>query len=789
MSNALRSCISRFAAAHVGRPIGAALVATSMLAPLSSTWAFAAVAARAADETDSVDRKAVADRVAPSFVIVEILLKQDRGESPNGHGTNAMFEQYIADERPVELPGFLVDATTVVVNDPEIPNRFVKSVRVRQIVGGGSAAVDASPTAWFTEDGGMLLKLAKAIEGTKPLEFLAKGAKPEGAVVSVRAVDAQGVWSLTVGSPEDRFALEFQTKDRVPVQATQPNSISVDAKGRVVAFAISSRRSDSSSSVNDPRQWPTIGADQMASMLVETGKRADSSVLRASLHFRSPRKTQGGAMREMFESDGQVATELETLAVHLADGQLLVLADLVNTTTARLESIEIFDAAGTAHQASFVASLRDWGAFLAKPSTAAAAGSSSLGGGVALSSDDMAGWRNRLMMASSIRIVGRARVSDPMHVRPGGFEVGWRGIRFPTGIVEPSSAYLFTQRGELAAFPIAKREQPGERSRWSRSYGMLTPAAVIAEALRSLDSARDPTNIPLSEEEESRTGWLGVLMQPLDPELARANGAAELTRDGEFGGLVTFVYPDSPAAKNGIEPGMILLSITTPRRQKPIEITLEEMDIGWPGVFPWERLDELPEEYYDQVPAPWPPIEDSLNRTLTELGIGSGYELEFVNNGKTEKKSLTVDLSPPHFNNAPKHEAKEMGLTVRDLTLEIRQYLNLTAEDAGVIVSKLEPGQRASVAGVRPFEIIESVDDVPVKSADEFAKAIAGKTDLRFTVKRAQKERVVKVSLTGSAEPAGKTSPIDFGTPGGTTEGNAGGHGGEAPTSGSEAAR
>ncbi|MBL9118741.1 MAG: hypothetical protein JNL80_02360 [Phycisphaerae bacterium] len=731
---------------RIARPLSvfaafATLSFTGLSAATSPQSIAPAVLVAAAEEASTIDRKAIAELVAPSFVIVEMTLKQDRGESPNGRNGGTMFEQYIGDERPLELPGFLLDASTVVARDPEVPSRFVKSIRVRQ----GAAAVDATPKAWFTEDGGFLLSLAAPLPAAKPLQFLGETAKPEGPVASVRAQDAQGIWALTVGSPEDRFALEFQQQGSVPVQATQSDSVTVDDKGRVVAFALSSRRSESSSAVNDPRRWPSIDNKAMESMLKETAKRADSSILRTTLHFRSPRKTQGS--RQMFESGPEVATELETMSILLADGSLLVLADLVNTTTARLETIDVVDASGTTHQASFVATLRDWGAFLAKPKGDAA---TSLSGGTALSTADIAAYRNRLMMASSVRVVGRARVSDPMHVRPGGFDVGWRSIRFPTGIVEPMSAYLFDQDGALAAFPIAKREQPGERSRWARSFGALTPASVIAEVLRSIGDATDPTNIPLSEEEESRTGWLGVLMQPLDPELARANGVAELTRDGEFGGLVTFVYPDSPAAKSGIEPGMILLSITTPRRQQPIEITLEEMDLGWPGVFPWERLDELPEEYYDQIPAPWPPIEDSLNRTLTELGIGSGYELELANNGTSAKKAFTVDLSPSHFNNAPKFEAQEMGLTVRDVTLEVRQYLNLTAEDPGVIVSKLEPGQRASVAGVRPFEIIESVDDVPVRTAEEFGKAIAGKKDLRFTVKRAQKERVVKVSLTSA---------------------------------------
>lgn len=732
-------------------PLAALLLSLATAIPLAS----AVGAAPLADEA-APDREAVAKAIAPSFVIVELTLRQDRGESPNGRVGASMFEQYIGEERPLELPGFLVDEHTVVVRDPEVPARFIASTSVRQ----GSHAVEASTSAWFTEDGGMLLTLAKPLPGAKPLTFLPKGAKPSGPIANVRAQDAQGIWALTVGSPEDRFALEFHREAETPIHLMPNDSVSVDAAGHVVAFGCTSRRSDSSDASNDPRTWPALDTKAMAQRLQATGQRADGSILRTTLHFRSPRKTQGGG-RHMFEQEHEVATELETMSVLLSGGELLVLADLPNSATARLESIDVIDGTGSTHAAQFVATLRDWGALLAKPKDGSAG---SLGAGIALSTADLAPTTNHLLMSSSVRIVGRARVSDPTHVRIGGFDVGWRGIRMPSGIVDAQSAYLFAPDGALAAFPLSKREQPGERDRWSRPFAMLTPASVVATALAARESSIDPTNIPLSEEEEARTGWLGALMQPLDPELARANQVAELTRDGQFGGIVTFVYPDSPAAKAGIEPGMILLSITTPRRQQPIEIALEEMDLGWPGVFPWERLDELPEEYYDQIPAPWPPIEDSLNQTLTELGIGSGYQLELANNGTTERKSLVVEQSPPHFANAPKFEAKDMGMTVRDLTLEVRQYLNLAADAPGVIISKLEPGQRASVAGVRPFEIIESVDDVPVASAEAFGKAIAGKNDLRFTVKRAQKERVVKVSLT---------SPTGGGGGGGSSSGAA----------------
>ena len=210
---------------------------------------------------------------------------------------------------------------------------------------------------------------------------------------------------------------------------------------------------------------------------------------------------------------------------------------------------------------------------------------------------------------------------------------------------------------------------------------------------------------------------------------------------------MTFVYPNSPAANAGIEAGAILLTVRTPRRQSPIEIEVGRGDLGFRGVFPWDRLDSLPEEYYDQVPAPWPLIDDTLAKTLTELGIGSSYTLEYVQNGKTATAELSVSVSPPHYGNAPRFESKELGVTVRDATLEVRQYLAMDATAPGVVVATLEPGQRASIAGLRPIELITHVDDAPVTDAATFGTLIEGKKDLKLTVKRAGKERVVRVSV------------------------------------------
>ena len=63
----------------------------------------------------------------------------------------------------------------------------------------------------------------------------------------------------------------------------------------------------------------------------------------------------------------------------------------------------------------------------------------------------------------------------------------------------------------------------------------------------------------------------------------------------------------------------------------------------------------------------------------------------------------------------------------------------------GVIVSEVFAGRPASVAGLRPFEIVTAVDDQVINNVEDFKKAIAGKSEVRLSVRRLAANRVVTV--------------------------------------------
>jgi S1-C subfamily serine protease len=127
--------------------------------------------------------------------------------------------------------------------------------------------------------------------------------------------------------------------------------------------------------------------------------------------------------------------------------------------------------------------------------------------------------------------------------------------------------------------------------------------------------------------------------------------------------------------------------------------------------------------------------------------MGKKFELEFCRGGKAQRKTFTITEGPAHYDSAKRHKSEPLGLTVRNLTYEVRRYFHKTPEDPGVIVSKIEPGSKASVSGIKPYEIVTHVSEKPVANVGEFEKAIAGQEELRLAGKRMTKGRVVKIKM------------------------------------------
>src|SRR6185369_4686841 len=103
-----------------------------------------------------------------------------------------------------------------------------------------------------------------------------------------------------------------------------------------------------------------------------------------------------------------------------------------------------------------------------------------------------------------------------------------------------------------------------------------------------------------------------------------------------------------------------LLRLKVPGRPLPVEIRLLDDSLRAQG-FPWDRLDEVPAQYFDRIPTPWAPVENNFTRALTDLGFGTKYTLEYFADGAAHSKQLEVEPGPPHFDSAPRYQSEPLG--------------------------------------------------------------------------------------------------------------------------------
>jgi hypothetical protein len=466
--------------------------------------------------------------------------------------------------------------------------------------------------------------------------------------------------------------------------------------------------------------------------------RVDAGLLRVKLNFRSP-KAQDSATRYSSRYEDDQETERNVVGILIDRRKILILAHLKPKVTARLERITVYREQGEPVGAKFMHTLKDYGCFTATLEQ-------ELPGDLEASSEDIAGLHAKLLLLAEVSVKGEKLVPHLWHGRITHYNIRWRRNVYPLIPGSEKDTFLFDLEGRVVAVPVAHREKAAVEERWSSKSIVLTPAAYIHKALLDLPNNIDPDNVPLSEAEENRLAWLGVEMQALNKDLAQVNNVSDLTSNGETGALVSYVYPGSPAAKAGIEAGHILLRLHIEGQPKPLEVKLDGSAFAG-GAFPWDRLDEVPEQYYDQIPKPWPPAENTLIRKLTDIGFGKKYKAEFFRDGEVVTVDLEIIQSPPHYDSTPRYETKGLGITVRSLTYEVRRYFQKTPEDPGVIVSKIESGSKASVAGIKPFEIITRINDQPVMNVKDFEKLAAGQATLRLSVKRMTRGRLVSIKM------------------------------------------
>ena len=176
-------------------------------------------------------------------------------------------------------------------------------------------------------------------------------------------------------------------------------------------------------------------------------------------------------------------------------------------------------------------------------------------------------------------------------------------------------------------------------------------------------------------------GFLGVLPQDLEPEMAKAFGL-----ENGKGVLIPEVTPDSAADKAGLKHNDVIL--------------------------------ELDGEPVDSA--------DAFRSSIAMLKPGTKVSLRVWRDGKP--KRITVELSkrPSGEELARTTAAKTvevLGFSVQNLSDELAERYGYEGQ-SGVIVNKVEPGSQADRVNIVPGALIKEVDRRQVKNTREFNEAI-----------------------------------------------------------------
>ncbi|WP_456370945.1 DegQ family serine endoprotease [Thermodesulfatator atlanticus] len=176
-------------------------------------------------------------------------------------------------------------------------------------------------------------------------------------------------------------------------------------------------------------------------------------------------------------------------------------------------------------------------------------------------------------------------------------------------------------------------------------------------------------------------GWLGVVIQDLNEDLAKSFGL-----ERPEGALITEVAENSPAEKAGLKRGDIIVKYDG----KPVK-----------------NVAEL--------------------RTMVALTPpGTKVKIVVMRNGKPKELEVTIGTQPQGLSIITGQDEflKKLGLEVQPLTPDLAQQLGYGVNE-GVVITGVAPDSPAAMAGLRPGMLIEEVNHRRVHNLKEFAEAIA----------------------------------------------------------------
>ncbi len=205
----------------------------------------------------------------------------------------------------------------------------------------------------------------------------------------------------------------------------------------------------------------------------------------------------------------------------------------------------------------------------------------------------------------------------------------------------------------------------------SAGVGFAVPINVAKEILPQL---RDTGKVV--------RGWLGIQIQRLTEDLAKSYKIKEAK-----GAVISEVTPGSPAEKAGVRP--------------------DDVVVGVDGRGVEDNSD--------------------LSRYIASKAPGTSVRLKVVRSGVEKEIPVTLGTFPDteEKEDAAGSQKAQLGMSLRDLSPELAERLELPRGAKGVVVMSVEAGEAAEEAGLARGDVIVGVNGVAVDGVSSFETEIA----------------------------------------------------------------
>lgn len=286
------------------------------------------------------------------------------------------------------------------------------------------------------------------------------------------------------------------------------------------------------------------------------------------------------------------------------------------------------------------------------------------------------------------------------------------GVISATGRTLPSESYVPFIQTDVAINPgnsggplfNLDGEVIGINSQiYSRTGGFMGLSFAIP-----VDVAKDIVE-QLKRSGHAKWGWLGVLIQDVNKELAESFGMKK-----PMGAVVLRVLDDTPAKNAGIKVGDVITHF---------------------GKNTITRSSDLP-------------------LAVGQASIGSSVKVRIIRDGKQKRLSVKIAELPAeeelaeNGNSQKDAKSNRLNIEVAGLTKEARKRANV---DSGVLVQSVEEGAAAK-AGIRRGDILLKLNGQTIKSTKQFLKIVKQLPEnkwVRVLIQRGGSPRFLPLKIDG----------------------------------------